>query len=124
MRVGGGDQVLAVQPGLGGDLGAVDHEAAVGLLTQPATQRGVIAQRALGLRVRGRRRAFRGAVGAVSSLVAGLGDSVQLDLQAGDGVLALGTVAVGLFGVTADDVPQIGVVEVDFLDRRLSRTCR
>src|SRR6478736_9722537 len=75
------------------DLGPVDHEAPVGLLVQPAAECGVIAQRALGLRVRGRGVAFGGAALAVLSLGAGLRDPVQLGLQAGDGVLALGAVS-------------------------------
>ena len=116
VRVGGGDQVFAVQPGLGLDLGPVDHEAPVGLLAQPAAECGVITQRALGLRVRGLGLAFGGAALAVLSLGAGLRDPVQLGLQAGDGVLALGAVSFGLLGVVADHVPHLGVVDVHLFD--------
>ena len=57
------------------------------------------------------------------SLGAGLRDPVQLGLQAGDGVLALGAVSFGLLGVVADHVPHLGVVDVHLLTRRWSWTC-
>jgi hypothetical protein len=43
MRVRGGDQVLAVQAGLGLHLGLIDLQPAGGLLDQEAAQRGVVA---------------------------------------------------------------------------------
>jgi hypothetical protein len=42
VRVGGGQQVLAVQPLLRGDLGAVDQEPAGGRLAQPPAQGDVV----------------------------------------------------------------------------------
>jgi len=39
VRVGGGDEVLAVQPLLCLDLGAIDDQPPAGLLTQPAAER-------------------------------------------------------------------------------------
>jgi hypothetical protein len=40
VRVGGGDEVLAVEALFGLDLGAVDDQPPVGLLAQPATEGG------------------------------------------------------------------------------------
>ncbi len=42
--IGGGQQVLAVQPLFGLDLGAVDPQPPVWLLAQPPAQRGMVAQ--------------------------------------------------------------------------------
>ncbi len=50
VRVGGGQQVLAVQPLLRRDLRLVEDEPAGGQLPQPPPERRVVPQRALGLR--------------------------------------------------------------------------
>src|SRR5947207_11861077 len=52
VRVGGGDEVLAVQAGFGLDLRGVDLQEAVGLLGQPPAEGRVVAQRALRAQVR------------------------------------------------------------------------
>jgi len=90
VRVAGGDEVLAVQPLLGGDLGGVDLQAPVGLLDQPASQAGMVAQRVLGANVGGLVARF-GLVATATTGVTGalLGDPGQLRLDPGDGLVAL-----------------------------------
>jgi hypothetical protein len=117
VRVAGGDEVLAVQPGLGLDLCGVHLQSAVGLLGQPAAERGVVAQCAFGAHVRG----FVACPGLVTVGTLGiagalLGDTGQLGLDTGDRVVALQLVAFGLFWVVADDEPHILLVEADLLD--------
>src|SRR5829696_2126057 len=117
VRVGGGQQVFAVQPRLGLDLGAVDCQPPVWLLTQPPAQGGVVTQGALGPQVRG----FGLVSGRVAELagavtVALAADAGQFGLDAGDRLLAVGLVADRLVGVVADDKSPVGGVQVDFLD--------
>jgi hypothetical protein len=115
--VGGGQQVLAVQPLLGGDLGTVDDQPPVWLLAQPAPEGGIVAQGALGAQM--------GSLGLATCLAAELPrpvalalgvDAVQLGLDAGDRLVAAGLVALGLVGVVADDKPLVGGVQADFFD--------
>ena len=54
--------------------------------------------------------------GLVGVSFTGLLDPLELGLQPGEGVVALGLVVVGLFGVVADDEADVGVVEADLLD--------
>src|SRR5215211_8443475 len=104
VRVGGGQQVFAVQPLFGLDLGAVDDQPPVWLLAQPAAQRGMVTQGALGAHVGGLGLAS-GLVGELAGAVAvALGaDAVQFGLDPGDRLVALGLVADLLVGVVADD---------------------
>ncbi len=115
--VGGGDEVLAVEAGLGFDFRGVDFEASVGLLGQPAAEGGVVAQGALGADVGGLV-AGAGLVSAGTLRVAGglLADAGQLRVDASDRVVALLLVALFLFGVVADDEPGVAAVDVDFFD--------
>src|SRR5215211_8720529 len=111
-------QVLAVQPGFGLDLGAVDDQPPVWLLAQPPAERGMVTQGALGPQVRG--------VGLVPGLVGELAGSVtlgadagQFRLDPGDLLVAAGLVTLGLVGVVADDEPLVGAVQADFLDAQV-----
>ena len=89
VRAGDGDEVLAVQPGLGVDVRRVGLQPPGGLLGQPPAQGGVIAQRALGPHVR-RLVTDPGLVPARALRVAGalLADAGQLR-DTGEGVVAL-----------------------------------
>jgi hypothetical protein len=99
VRVGGGDEVLAVQPLLGLDLGPVDGQPTAGLLAKPPAESGVIAQRAFGLGVRGLRLVLGVRAGLLRAVAFPRGlDPGELGFQPGDGVLAGGAVATGLLG--------------------------
>src|SRR6266511_2056477 len=117
VRIRGGQQVLAVQPLLGGDLGAVDDQPPVWLLADPPAQRRMVAQRALGPGMTG--------LGLGAGLVAQLAGAVafplgldpfQLGLDPRDRLVTVGLVADRLVGVVADDKPLVGAVQADFLD--------
>ena len=99
VRVGRGEQVLAVQPCLGLDFRPVDDEPPGRGLAEPAAEARVIAQRALGPQVRGFGVAFGGGALLFVVSLAGLRDPVRVRRRRVNGVLALGPVAVGLLGV-------------------------
>ena len=85
VRVAGGQQVLAVQPRLRLDLGAVDDQPPVALLADPAAEGGLITQLAFGLDVRG-----LGPVMGLGAVALAVGaDTGQFRLDAGDRGLAL-----------------------------------
>src|SRR5215218_7909674 len=110
VRVGGGQQVFAVQPRLGLDLGAVDDQPPVWLLAQPPAQRGVVTQGALGPQVRGFGLVSGRAAELSGAVTVALGaDAGQFGLDPGDRLVAVGLVADRLVGVVADDKSPVGV---------------
>ncbi|MBL3671796.1 hypothetical protein JL475_39365, partial [Streptomyces sp. M2CJ-2] len=115
--IGRGQQVLAVEAGLGGDLGGIDGQPpGTGVLLEPAAQRGVVAQRALGLtvgRVRRRCGAFAGLGGLGLRLLRvrfpGRLDARQLLTDGVELIFPSGGIALGFGGVVADDPASVAV---------------
>src|SRR5215210_7156399 len=110
--VGGREQELAVEALFGRDPGPVDPQPAGCCEAQVAAEGGVVAQCTLGLCVglllSAGDRLRAGALARLLAAPAALAlaqrlDPLELGLDAGELVLALGAVAVGLGGVVADD---------------------
>ena len=101
-RIAGGQQVLAVEPLLGGDLLPVEEEPAALRLTEVAGEGRVVAERALAAQV-------RLALGLASGALALLGQPRELALDPLDPRLAAGAVALGLGRVVANNVALRGV---------------
>ena len=112
--VAGGEQVLAVEAFLGGDLGPVEREPAACRLAQVAGEGRVVAQRALAAQVRLPLGLGRGALAL-------LGESGELGLDPREPLLAADAVALGLGRVVADDVADggVAVADPDLLDAQV-----
>ena len=125
--VGGGQQVLAVQLGLGGDRSPVDDEPAGCLLAQVAAQGAMLAQGAFGAGMPshlGLQTCDGLLDGGLLQRFLGTGtrcaDAFQLGLQSGDGVVSAGLVLGGLSGVPTDDPPHPGRgLQRDFFDLQI-----
>jgi hypothetical protein len=121
-RVGGRQQELAVQPGLRGELGAVQHQPAARGLADQAARCGVVAQRALGAGVPVARLAVLAVALGGGGLGARPGDAGQLGLDPGHLLVPPGHV--GLLGVwqTTNRRAASPWPRRTCLTRRLSRT--
>jgi hypothetical protein len=117
VRVGGRQQVLAVQPLLGGDLLAVQDEPAGRQLPQPPAQGRVVTQRALGPHVHVAGGCLLAGLAPLDVPPSGGLDPLELSGQAGERLGAPGGVPFGFVRVVANDPPHPGLaLERDFLD--------